>query len=109
MEMKGFSPDAIDWSAVPAEEQPGEAGTALLRVAKAGDARVRMIEYSPEYLADHWCSKGHIILVLEGELVLERRDGASARLGRGMGYHVADGDAPHRARTETGAKVFIVD
>jgi hypothetical protein len=99
-----------DWSAVPATEHKGEAGTAFWRTFGIGDLRVRMVEYSPGYLADHWCDRGHVLLVLEGELDTELRDGRSFKLTPGMSYQVSDfGDAPHRSSTTTGATLFIVD
>ncbi len=98
-----------DWSAVPATEHPGATGMAIWRTVEAGHARVRMVEYSPGYLADHWCSRGHIILVLDGELVTELQDGRVVTLTPGMGYQVANDDVPHRSRTDGGARLFIVD
>src|SRR4249920_2004609 len=75
-----------------------------------GDVRVRMVEYTPGYLADHWCDRGHVLYVLEGELDSELRDGRTFKLLPGMSYQVSnDGDAPHRSSTRTGAKLFIVD
>lgn len=99
-----------DWSKIAPTEHPGETGTAYWRTFEMGNIRVRMVEYSPGYLADHWCSRGHVLLVLEGELVTELRNGESYVLRPGMSYQVQD-DAPepHRSRTETGAKLFIVD
>lgn len=100
----------VDWSAVPATVHAGERGEATWRTFRAGDLRVRMVEYSPGYLADHWCDLGHVLLVLEGELVSELRDGRTFMLKPGMSYQVSDfGDAAHRSRTEVGAKLFIVD
>ncbi len=98
-----------DWSAVPTTEHPGETGVAVWRTIEAGNLRVRMVEYSPGYLADHWCSRGHVLLVLEGELVTELQDGRSVTLAPGMSYQVADDAVPHRSRTSGGAKLFIVD
>lgn len=69
-----------------------------------------MVEYSAGYLADHWCHKGHIIHVLAGQLIVEHEDGIEFVLDAGMTYHVADDEgSPHRARSITGATVFIVD
>ena len=76
---------------------------------RSGGIRVRMVEYSPGYLADHWCSKGHILLCLEGELTTELADGRTFVLKPGMSYQVADAAEPHRSRTAIGAKLFIVD
>ena len=98
-----------DWSQIVATEHPGETGVALWRTVEVGNIRVRMVEYSPGYLADHWCSRGHVLLVLEGELITELQDGRSFVMKPGVSYHVADGAAPHRSRTTGGAKLFIVD
>lgn len=98
-----------DWAAVPPTEHPGERGTATWRTREFGPVRVRMVEYSADYLADHWCSKGHILLVLEGELVTELADGRSVALQAGQSYQVADAADAHRSRTAGGAKLFIVD
>lgn len=70
---------------------------------------MRMVEYTPGYAADHWCSRGHVLLVLEGELLTELKDGRSVRLIAGMSYQVANDADPHRSRTQAGAKLFIVD
>ncbi|MBM3808528.1 MAG: hypothetical protein FJW22_10075 [Acidimicrobiia bacterium] len=98
-----------DWSAVPATEHPGERGVAHWRTRQFGPIRVRIVDYSPGYLADHWCAKGHILLCLEGELRTELADGRSFTLTPGVSYQVADGAEPHRSSTETGATLFVVD
>ena len=99
-----------DWSQVTPTEHKGETGVALWRTFQAGDLRVRLGEYSPGYLADHWCDRGHVLFVLEGELTTELRDGRRVVLKPGMSYQVSDhGDAAHRSATATGAKLFIVD
>jgi hypothetical protein len=98
-----------DWSHVEPTEHKGVTGSARWRTRHFGEIRVRMVEYSPGYLADHWCDKGHIILCLEGELHTELADGRQFVLTPGMSYQVADGAEPHRSRTAVGAKLFIVD
>ncbi len=99
-----------DWSAVPAVEHKGDRGTSFCRTFTVGDLRVRIVEYSPGYLADHWCERGHVLYVLEGELDTELRDGRTFKLKPGMSYTVSDnGDAAHRSATVTGAKLFVVD
>ena len=99
-----------DWSGVAPTVHPGETGEARWRTLSVGDLRVRMVEYSPGYLADHWCDRGHILYVVEGELDTELKDGRSFTLTAGMSYEVSDfGDAPHRSSTRTGAKLFVVD
>ncbi len=98
-----------DWSKVEPTVHPGETGTALWRTRQFGEIRVRMVEYSPGYAADHWCSKGHIVLCVEGELDTELGDGRIIRLMPGQSYQVADGAEPHRSRSAAGARLFIVD
>lgn len=98
-----------DWAAVPATEHEGETGTATWRTRQFGTIRVRMVAYSPGYLADHWCQKGHILLCLEGRLDTELADGRVFTLTPGMSYQVADGAEPHRSSTAIGAKLFVVD
>src|SRR5689334_21564217 len=99
-----------DWSQVAPTRHPGVTGEALWRTLAIGDLRVRMLEYSLGYLAAHWCDRGHVLLVVEGELDTELRDGRSFRLTPGMSYQVSDcGDAAHRSSTKVGAKLFIVD
>lgn len=99
-----------DWSGVEPTTHPGDAGHALWRTMEIGDIRIRQVEYSPGYVADHWCDRGHILYVVEGELVSTLKDGRSFTLSPGMSYQVSDhGDAAHRSSTEKGAKLFIVN
>lgn len=98
-----------NWSAVARTEHQGERGMAYWRTCQFGTIRVRMVEYTPGYLADHWCSKGHILLCLDGELITELADGRTFTLTPGMSYQVADEAEPHRSSTTLGARLFIVD
>jgi quercetin dioxygenase-like cupin family protein len=101
--------DTTDWSAVEPTEHSALSGRALWRTRQCGAIRVRMVEYTPGYRADHWCAKGHILLCLEGELHTELEDGRTFVLTPGMSYQVADGAEPHRSSTSVGAKLFVVD
>ncbi len=102
--------ETIDWSSIAPTERAGDTGSALWRTIDVGNVRIRHVEYSAGYVADHWCDRGHILLVLEGELTTELKDGRTFRLSQGMSYHVSDfGDAAHRSSTAVGAKLFIVD
>ena len=98
-----------DWSKIEVTEHKGETGAAYWRTRQFGDIRVRMMKYSPGYLADHWCVKGHILFCLEGELHTELEDGRTFALTPGMSYQVADNAEPHRSSTTVGAKLFVVD
>ena len=109
MQMSGIPFGTTDWSKVERTEHKGETGMAYWRTQQFGGIRVRMVEYTPGYLADHWCSKGHVILCLEGELHTELADGRKFVLTPGLSYQVADNAEPHRSHTSTGVKLFIVD
>lgn len=107
--MNDISFVTTDWSAIPRIEKPGTTGLAYWRTREFGGIRVRMVEYTPGYLADHWCTKGHILLCLDGELHTELADGRTFILTPGMSYQVADQAEPHRSSTTIGARLFIVD
>jgi mannose-6-phosphate isomerase class I len=98
-----------DWSQIQPTEHRGVTGLAYWRTRNFGAVRVRMVEYTPGYLADHWCVKGHILLCTEGRLHTELEDGRKFTLEPGMSYQVADNAEPHRSYTDVGAKLFIVD
>ncbi|PJJ47709.1 DHCW motif cupin fold protein [Hymenobacter chitinivorans] len=98
-----------DWARIPATEHPGETGVAYWRTLQLGSLRVRMVEYSAGYMADHWCQKGHLLFVTEGELLTELADGQTFRMSAGMSYEVSDELSSHRSSTEHGAKLIIVD
>ena len=99
----------VDWNAVEVTTHAGTTGEARWRTRRFGDVRVRMLEYTAGYEADHWCSKGHFLLCLEGDLETELEDGRRFTLGPGMSYQVADGAEAHRSRSRDGARLFVVD
>ena len=101
--------ELIHWSEVDTVDTPGETGFVRSRERTFGDMRIRMVEYSPGYRADHWCRKGHILLCLEGTLTTELEDGTKVVLTPGTSYQVGDDTDAHRSETLTGAKLFIVD
>tara|TARA_B100000965_G_scaffold179531_1_gene149732 strand:+ start:784 stop:1113 length:330 start_codon:yes stop_codon:yes gene_type:complete len=109
MDMPAFPFDVVDWSDVEPENHPGETGFATWRVRKFGAIRVRQVEYSPGYRADHWCSKGHVLYVLDGQLDTELKDGRRFSLLPGQSYQVGDDADAHLSSTGIGAKLFIVD
>ena len=98
-----------DWSSIEPTVHAGDTGSATWRTSHFGTVRVRMVEYSAGYRADHWCSKGHVLLCLSGELETELEDGRMFRLRAGMSYQVADDTSPHRSSSPGGARLFIVD
>ena len=109
MHMTDIPFGVTDWASIPATEHAGVSGKAYWRTQHFGAVRVRQVDYTPGYLADHWCSKGHILLVLDGQLITELKDGRTFTMTAGMGYQVADNAEAHRSSTAFGAKLFIVD
>ena len=109
MKMQDIPFNTVDWSQIPAVEKTADAGQVFWRTQKFGEMRVRMVDYTPGYVSDHWCVKGHVLLCLEGELITELEDGRVFTLKPGMSYQVADSAEPHRSRAPMGAKLFIVD
>jgi hypothetical protein len=109
MQIPDFPFTVTDWAKVPATEHPGTTGMAYWRTLDVGDVRVRMVEYSPDYLADHWCERGHVLFVVAGELITELADGSSVTLRPGMSYQVSTGRSSHRSKTVVATRLFIVD
>ena len=109
MNISSFPFQTLNWSSIPKEEHKGETGMAYWQTQMVNDIRVRMVEYSPGYKADHWCSKGHIILCLEGEMDTELNDGRIMKLSKGMCYFVGDNSEAHRTSSAVGCTLFIVD
>jgi hypothetical protein len=109
MQLSNIPFGITDWSSVEGTQHKGASGTALWRMKNFDGVRVRLVEYSSGYLADHWCNKGHILLCLDGELHTELADGRKFVLKPGMSYQVADGAEPHRSSSVSGARLFIVD
>ncbi len=109
MELTSIPFGVTEWSEVSPTEHRGETGVAVWRTRTFGSMRVRMVEYSAGYLADHWCEKGHVVLCVAGELRTELSDGRVYSLRPGMSYQVADHTDAHRSSSPTGATLFIVD
>jgi quercetin dioxygenase-like cupin family protein len=107
--IKNIPFETTDWSEIKSERHEGETGYALWKVRPCGDIRVRVVEYSAGYKADHWCSKGHILYCLQGEMTTTLKDGRVVELHKGMSYQVEDENYPHRSYTKNGAVLFIVD
>jgi quercetin dioxygenase-like cupin family protein len=108
MHIQGVPFTDIDWQKVPASVHPGASGTASWRTRELGNVRVRLVEYTPGYVADHWCARGHVVHVLDGELRTELDGGRIVTLAAGSAYVVSDG-APHRSVSPAGARLLIVD
>jgi quercetin dioxygenase-like cupin family protein len=98
------------WANIERTEHKGERGTSYWRTCNFGNIRVRTVDYSPDFLMDHWCSKGHVFYCIAGQLHVELEDGRQFTLTPGVSYQVADNAEAHRHFTGAeGATVFVVD
>lgn len=109
MNNKNIPFQTIDWSNIPKTEYKGESGFAYWQTLQFDGLRVRIVEYSKNYVADHWCEKGHIVYCLEGEVINEQKDGENSVLTPGMSYIVSDDLSSHRSVTKNGVKLMIID
>ncbi len=109
MNSKNIPFQTIDWTCFPKTVHNGESGVAFWQTLQLEGLRIRMVEYSVGYLADHWCKKGHIVHCLQGELISELQNGENHLLKKGMTYVVSDNLSVHRSRTEHGVKLLIID
>ena len=109
MNKKNILFQTIDWTNIPKTEHKGDTGIAYWQTMQFEGLRLRIVEYSKDYVADHWCTKGHIVHCLEGEFVSELKDGKKFILTRGMTYVVTDGLSSHRSITKNGVKLLIID
>lgn len=100
---------SIDWSNIEQTEHKGETGTAYWQTQLFNGLRVRLVDYSAGYLADHWCQKGHIVHCLEGTFVSELENGQTFTLTKGMSYIVSDNLSSHRSLSKDGVKLLIID
>lgn len=100
---------AINWQTIEPVAYPGETGTAWWRTVQLDGLRIRIVEYSAGYLADHWCRKGHIVHCLEGSFISELSTGEKIKLDAGETYVVSDEMSAHRSVTDNGVKLLIVD
>lgn len=98
-----------DWDKIPISEHKGETGIAYWKTVQFDGLRIRTVEYSKNYKADHWCEKGHIIYCIEGEMDTELADGRVIKLTKGMTYQVSDELSSHRTSSVDGVRIFIVD
>jgi hypothetical protein len=109
MNIEGIPYEIFDLEKQQIEEHSGESGKAYWKTINRGNIRIRIVEYSKGYLADHWCKKGHVVFILEGSVESELKDGKKDILKKGMGYIVGDNLSEHRSYSETGVKMLIVD
>lgn len=99
----------IDWSQIPKTEHAGDKGTANWQTQNFEGLRLRIVEYSAGYFADHWCQKGHIVHCLEGSFDSELENGDLFTLSVGQTYVVSDNLSSHRSTSANGVKLLIID
>lgn len=101
--------ETIDWSGIEGLNHKGEKGYAVWQTIMMGEIRIRMVIYSKNYVADHWCNKGHIIFCIKGKMTTELQDGRKMKMKKGMTYHDGDNSMAHRSSSKKGCTLFIVD
>jgi hypothetical protein len=99
----------IDWASIEKVEHKGETGVAVWQTIQFGGLRIRLVEYSAGYLADHWCQKGHIVHCIEGAFISELSTGEELKLAKDDTYVVSDELSSHRSVSENGVKLLIID
>ena len=109
MKIEQHSFTTINWKKIEKVKHEGETGFALWQTIMMNDIRIRMVEYSAVYIADHWCNKGHVIFCIKGKMRTELEDGRIMKMKKGMSYHVGDESMAHRSSTKKGCKLIIVD
>ncbi len=109
MQITGIPFSVTDWTTIEPTIHDGVTGTALWKTVYINDIRIRLVEYTAGYEADHWCLKGHIIFCIEGSMETELKDGRKIVLEKGMMYTVGDDCEAHRSSSVSGCQLFIVD
>ena len=109
MKNKNIPFQTIDWSEIPKKEYKGETGVAYWQTLEFSGLRIRLVEYSADYLADHWCEKGHLVFCIKGSFINELKDGSKSLLTPGMSYIVSDKLSSHRSVSKDGVKILIID
>jgi hypothetical protein len=99
----------IDWSMIEKIEYKGDTGIATWQTKFFEGLRIRLVEYSSNYLADHWCQKGHIVHCLSGEFISELSTGEKITMIKDSTYLVTDLASSHRSISAYGAMLLIVD
>lgn len=97
----------VDFATLPWEESaPGVRSKAMIR----GNQRLRLVEFTDEFIERDWCLKAHTGYVLAGELEITFDD-ATERLLAGDGLFIAGGEQErHRAHVKGGvARLILVE
>lgn len=99
----------INWQSIEKVELKSETGIATWQTLQLNGLRIRKVKYSANYLADHWCQKGHIVHCLEGEFISELSTGEKLKLIKGDTYVVSDNASSHKSYSENGVSLLIID
>jgi hypothetical protein len=109
MNIENIDPTTFNWDNINTEKANGELGYAIIKTQEFDIIKIRQVEYSKNYLADHWCDKGHILFVTSGQLIIEHRNNTEVTLNSGSAYVVGDNTMAHKAKSVNGALVLIID
>jgi len=94
--------DELEW-------QDGIRG-ARFKVFRSGNKQLRLLEFTSEFIEPDWCEKGHIGLVLSGELEIDFR-GRLVRFSEGSALFIPHGaTSGHKARSIAAVtQLFLVE
>ena len=94
--------DSIEWQ----EVMPG----ARFKIFSDGKKQMRLLEFTSEFVEPHWCKKGHIGFVLNGELEIYFA-GKIVNYIQGSGIFIPPGTlTKHKARPITpSVQLFLVE
>ena len=97
----------IDFKAIPWETPT--VGVRFKAYEQSGK-RLRLAEFTKEFVEPDWCNKGHVGYVLEGRMEIDF-DGKIVMFGPGDGLFISAGEEHrHKAKVLTDTmKIFLVE
>ncbi len=78
----------VDFKSIPWQAQ---AAGVKFKAYKQGGRRLRLVEFTKEFVEHDWCKKGHIGYVLEGQTEIDF-DGKTVIFGPGDGLFIPAGE-----------------
>ncbi|MEW6607050.1 MAG: cupin domain-containing protein [bacterium] len=91
---------AMDWE----RPAPGVRHKVFLKHGQ----RVRLVEFSDDFVESDWCTKGHLGYVLDGRMSIDF-NGERVEFNAGDGLFIPEGEASkHRGSVAKGEKVLII-
>jgi len=97
----------IEFTTIPWESR---ATGVRLKQVQRGDQRIRLIEFSEEFVETDWCRTGHVGFVIDGKLEIDFGSHI-VELSAGDGLFIPPGEcSKHKAHVPRGkATLFVVE